>query len=69
MINTTTDTIRANPDAEDCLAEAAARYVAQFPELNGYDLEPRWADENAREEVTVTIPRWFYEALSDTSGT
>lgn len=46
-------TVRANPDADDCLADAASEYVAEYPELKGYDLSPRWTDEDT----------------SDTSGT
>lgn len=61
-------TVKANADADDCLADAAARYIARNPELRGYDLSPRWTDDE-RETVTLTVPRWHYEAVSDTSGT
>lgn len=64
-----TDLIRVNPDAEDCLAEAAERYRAEHSGLAGYDLEPKWDDESDREWVRVSIPRWLHERINDTSGT
>lgn len=62
-------TVTANPDADDCLSEAAAEYIREHRELRGYDLAPRWTDEDDRETVTLSVPEWYYEALSDTSGT
>lgn len=61
-------TVPANPDADDCLADAAATYVGEHRSLRGWDLAPRWTDED-RETVTLSVPRWHYEAISDTSGT
>jgi hypothetical protein len=49
--------VSANADADDCLADAAERYVADHPEVAGYDLAPRWTDDE-RETVTLTVPRW-----------
>lgn len=51
----TTVTVRANPDLDDCLAGAAEAYVSEHPELKGWDLDPRWTDET-RETVTLTVP-------------
>jgi hypothetical protein len=61
-------TVRANPDLDDCLAGAAKEYVEEYPQLRGYDLSPRWTDET-RETVTLSIPSYHYEQISDTSGT
>lgn len=41
-------------DADDCLA-AAARDVAGDLDLVGYDLSPRWADED-RDAIALDIP-------------
>lgn len=59
-------TVPAN--ADDCLADAAASYIAEHSTLRGWDLAPRWTDET-RQTVTLSIPRYHYEAISDTSGT
>jgi hypothetical protein len=61
-------TVRANADADDCLADAAETYRAKHMGLKGWDLAPRWTDET-RESVTLTIPRWHWDLISDTSGT
>jgi len=61
-------TLVANPDADDCLAEAAARHLAEYPDLAGWDLAPRWSDET-RETVTLTVPRWHYDALQIEAAT
>lgn len=63
-----TITVPANHDLDDCLAGAAEAYIAEHGQLKGYDLDPRWADED-RELVALSVPRWHYEAISDTSGT
>lgn len=62
-------TVPADPDQDDCLADAAAEYICTHRELRGYDLSPRWADDSDRETVTLSVPDWYYETLSDTSGT
>ncbi len=54
MANTTI-TVPANPDMDDCLSGAAEAYIAEHPELEGWDLFPRWADET-RETVELTVP-------------
>jgi hypothetical protein len=61
-------TVPANADADDCLSDAAEAYIAENRSLRGWDLAPRWTDET-RETVTLSVPRWHYEAISDTSGT
>lgn len=48
-------TVPANPDLDDCLTGAAEAYVAEHPELAGWYLEPRWADET-REAIELTVP-------------
>lgn len=60
--------VRANPDVDDCLTDAAETFAAEFRELRGYDLSPRWTDDN-RETVTLSIPAWIHARISDTSGT
>ena len=51
--------VKANPDLDDCLTGAAEAYTEEHPDLEGYDLAPRWTDESDRETVTLSIPRWF----------
>lgn len=46
----------ADPDMDDCLAGAASAYIADHPELDGYDLSPRWTDDDSRETVTLSLP-------------
>lgn len=53
-----TVTVRADQDQDDCLAAAAAEYIEEHPELAGYDLSPRWTDEDDRETVDLTVPAW-----------
>jgi hypothetical protein len=55
-------TVRADADLDDCLTGAAEAYVAEHPELAGYDLLPRWTDEDDRETVTLTVPAWAANA-------
>lgn len=55
MTTSTTITVHANPDADDCLSAAAADYIEDHPELAGWDLSPRWADDT-RETVALTVP-------------
>lgn len=54
MTNYTTITIRANADADDCLAAAVEEFVDEHPEASGYDLSPRWKNED-REEVLLDV--------------
>jgi hypothetical protein len=42
---------------DDCLVAAAAWYINQLPELEGWDLDPRWASED-RDEILLTVPDW-----------
>lgn len=51
-------TVPADPDEDDCLTAAAEAFLADRPALAGYDLSPRWADENERDTVTLTVPAW-----------
>jgi hypothetical protein len=50
-------TVSANPDLDDCLQGAADEYISEHPELEGYDLDPKWGDDD-RETVTLTLPEW-----------
>ena len=50
--------VTANPDLDDCLAGAAAEYIGEHSELEGYDLSPRWSDEDDRRYVELTVPAW-----------
>lgn len=51
-------TVAANADLDDCLEGAAEAYIEEHPELEGYDLAPRWTDEGSRETVILTVPGW-----------
>lgn len=46
---------RRYADADDCLAAAAADYVARHPDAAGYDLSPRWADDD-RDTIALDVP-------------
>lgn len=48
--------VKADPDADDCLAAAAENYLAQHSNLRGWELCPRWVDDNNREEIVLTVP-------------
>ena len=41
-------------DFDDCLTAAADEYAAKH-DLAGWDLAPRWAD-NQRDEIILTVP-------------
>lgn len=58
MTNHTTITVSAKQyeDYDDCLAAAAADYVSEHPETEGYDMAPRWADDD-REAILLDVPR------------
>jgi hypothetical protein len=53
--------VAADENLDDCLAGAAEQYIADHPDLEGWDLEPRWADDT-REQVALTVPAWSVEA-------
>ena len=44
-------------DHDDCLA-AAAVAASRERGLEGWDLEPRWDDEDDRDQILLTIPGW-----------
>lgn len=48
--------VAADPDEDDCLAAAAREWASERDGLQGWDLSPRWTDEDTRETVTLTIP-------------
>ena len=58
MTRSTTITVPADPDQDDCLTAAAEAYIAEHPELEGWDLDPRWEDDRMRETVVLTVPSW-----------
>lgn len=60
--------VPADPDADDCLAAAAAAFLSENRALKGYDLNPQWADES-HGKVSLTLPGWFHRDYTDTSGT
>lgn len=45
---------RRYEDHDDCLTAAADEYAAKH-DLAGWDLSPRWADEQ-RNEIILTVP-------------
>jgi hypothetical protein len=52
----TTVTVTADPDADDCLSAAAESYIEDHPELEGYDLDPQWENEDDRTYVVLIVP-------------
>jgi len=57
MMTKTTITVPANPDSDDCLTDAVDAYVAEYPEVAGWDLCPRWTDDD-RETIELTVPEF-----------
>ena len=55
LVNYITIVVPANPDADDCLQAAVDTFTAANPDYAGWDLMPRWADDD-REAVELTIP-------------
>lgn len=47
---------RKYEDHDDCLSAAAEDYAAEH-DLQGWDLSPRWAD-NQREAIVLSVPDW-----------
>jgi hypothetical protein len=47
-------------DHDDVLAAVAAEYVEDHPELEGWDLSPRWdgGEDGQREAVLLNVPAW-----------
>ena len=43
-------------DEDDCLLAAADDYISEHPEAEGYDLSPRWQDEE-RDVILLDVPR------------
>lgn len=48
-------------DSDHCLTDAAADYIAAHPALAGYDLSPRWGDEQ-RDTILLDVPEWAIAA-------
>lgn len=42
-------------DHDNCLTAAATDYVAAHPEANGYDMSPRWEDDQ-RDVILLDVP-------------
>ncbi len=53
-----TVTVKANPDVDDCLQYAQQEYIEEHPDLDGYDLDPQWEDEDDRTYVNLSVPEW-----------
>ena len=47
---------RQYEDFDDCLAAAAEDYAAKHPEAAGYDMRPRWADDDYRTVILLDVP-------------
>jgi hypothetical protein len=60
MLTQKTITVPASDyaDHDDCLRAAEAVYIADHPDLEGWDLDPRWADgdDGERDEIELTVP-------------
>lgn len=48
-------------DYDDCLT-AAAHDAADEYGIHGYDMDPRWADDD-RDEILLDIPLWLAREL------
>lgn len=47
--------VRADEDEDDCLTAAASEYAAEHG-LEGWNLDPRWEDDQ-RDGILLTVPR------------
>lgn len=52
-------------DHDDCLAAAARDYVREH-KLSGWDLSPRWADDDNREEIILCVPTFSVKLTAET---
>ena len=52
---TQTITVIPNPDSDDCMQAAVNAYVADHPETAGWDLHPRWEDDE-RDAILLDVP-------------
>jgi hypothetical protein len=59
-----TVSMRPDADADDPLADAEARYKAEHPGLAGWDLCPRYSDDQ-RDEILLTVPAWSLPSEDD----
>jgi hypothetical protein len=57
--------MHADPDQDDCLADAERRFIARYPVLAGWDLAPRWVDDATRMQVLLTVPAWALGDITD----
>lgn len=55
MTKTITVSAKQYENHDDCLQAAADDYVSDHPEAEGYDLNPRWVDDE-REEIALDVP-------------
>jgi hypothetical protein len=46
---------RQYEDHDDCLSAAQADYIEAHPELEGWELNPRWSDDQ-RDEILLDVP-------------
>lgn len=60
MRNTISLPARQFEDHDDCLSAAAESYIESHPDLAGWELSPRWEDDN-REAILLDLPEWHVE--------
>lgn len=55
-----TVSVRPDPDSDDCLSAAARAFIAEHPDLRGWDLDPKWdgGDDGDRDRILLTVPDW-----------
>lgn len=63
-------TVPANQyaDYDDCLAAAANDCIKEH-KLYGWDLSPRWADDDSREEIVLSVPEFSVPLTAETITT
>ncbi len=47
---------------DDCLAAAARDYAAEH-NLSGWDLSPRWEDDEQRDVILIDVPKFTKEIV------
>lgn len=56
--------VSPNEDQDNPLAAAAEAWIADHPQLRGWDLAPRWSDDQ-RDEILLTVPAWSIDEQPD----
>lgn len=59
-MDTTTISLFAQGDEDDCFAAAVREVERHDPELAGWNMRPRWEDDVERERILLDVPSYTY---------